>query len=181
MIRAAQSSVSRSIRNNAKQFAQQHRKHQQQNFRRHPFATTSTNSTTTTPSKSVLLEADTGVLGTSIYHTVNSLLTVGTMIYLLAPPSFTEGVVDTTFSLLLSVGIGVHSWIGLNYVAVDYVPKVSKALLPASRVACAGMGVVTVLGLTKISLGSDGGIKGLIRKGLWNGKKETEDKNTKAI
>ena len=51
--------------------------------------------------------------------------------------------------------------------ATDYVPKVSKALLGPSRVAIAGMTAVTFLGLSRVSIQSEGGIKGCV-KGLWN-------------
>ena len=71
----------------------------------------------------------------------------------------------------------MHSWIGLNYVAADYVPKVSKSLLGPSRIVVAGLSLVTFAGLGKISLECDGGIKGLM-KALW-GKTEAvkEDKS----
>ena len=49
---------------------------------------------------------------------------------------------------LLAVNIGAHSWIGLNYVVTDYVPKVSKSLVGPARVVSAGIGAVTVVGLT---------------------------------
>ena len=55
--------------------------------------------------------------------------------------------------------------------ATDYVPKVSKALLGPSRVAIAGMSAVTFLGLSRISIQSEGGIKGCL-KGLWNPEKK---------
>ncbi len=71
------------------------------------------------------------------------------------------------FGVLLAGNISAHSWIGMNYVATDYVPKVSKALLGPSRVLIAGMTAVTFLGLSRVSIQSEGGIKGCI-KGLWN-------------
>lgn len=75
--------------------------------------------------------------------------------------------VSRGLGVFLSGNIAAHSWIGMNYVATDYVPKVSKALLPPARIFNAGLALVTFVGLTKMSLSSPGGIKGAIR-GLWN-------------
>lgn len=81
---------------------------------------------------------------------------------------------DKVFGVVLAANISAHSWIGLNYVATDYVPKVSKALLGPSRFAIAGMAGITFLGLSRMAISSDGGIKGCL-KGLWNPpKKETK-------
>lgn len=99
-----------------------------------------------------------------------------TPIYLFAPLDSLPSVVDKSFSLAVSGTIAMHSWIGLNYVAVDYVPKISKSLLGPSRVLVAGVSVVTFLGLSKVSLMSEGGIKGLM-KGLWG---KTEPKKEEA-
>lgn len=88
-------------------------------------------------------------------------------IWFLMPDSYSDGFIGKGFGVLLAGNISAHSWIGLNYVATDYVPKVSKALLGPSRVAIAGMTAVTFLGLTRVSIQSEGGIKGCI-KGLWN-------------
>jgi len=60
----------------------------------------------------------------------------------------------------------------MNYVATDYVPKVSKKLLGPARIFNAGLCGITLLGLTKMSLTSPGGIKGAV-KGLWNPLPET--------
>ena len=54
----------------------------------------------------------------------------------------------------------------MNYVATDYVPKISKALLGPARVFNVGLGVVTFLGLSKVALNGKGGLKGAV-KGLW--------------
>lgn len=59
----------------------------------------------------------------------------------------------------------------MNYVATDYVPKISKGLLGPFRVINAVLGVVTFVGLSKIALNGKGGIKGTV-KGLWKPKKE---------
>merc|ERR1712071_81727 len=122
-----------------------------------------------------ILAADTGPFATHIYHKLTPVLAFATPIYLFAP---TENIpmVEKSFSLLLSGTIAMHSWIGLNYIAVDYVPKVSKALLGPSRVVIAGLSLVTFLGLSKVSVDSEGGIKGLMR-GLWG---KTEKKETKS-
>ena len=112
-------------------------------------------------------EADTGKLGTHTYHSMTLGLAVLTPVYFLMPDSMTDGMVDKAVGLLLSANVTAHSWIGLNYVATDYVPKVSKAMLGPARIANAGLAAVTFLGLAKISLSLKGGIKGCL-KGLWN-------------
>jgi CybS, succinate dehydrogenase cytochrome B small subunit len=115
------------------------------------------------------LEGDAGTVGTRIYHGTTLGLTVLTPLYFLTPDSFTDGYISKSFGLLLSAGISAHSWIGLNYVCRDYVPKISKKLLGPARVVTLGMSVITFLGMAKISVGSPGGLKGLV-KGVWTGK-----------
>mmetsp|Transcript_20617 Transcript_20617/g.42439 ORF Transcript_20617/g.42439 Transcript_20617/m.42439 type:complete len:147 (+) Transcript_20617:108-548(+) len=113
------------------------------------------------------LDADSGKIGTHIHHNLSMGLAVLAPIWLLMPESYSDGFVGKGFGVLLAGNISAHSWIGLNYVATDYVPKVSKALLGPSRVAIAGMTAVTFLGLSRVSIQSEGGIKGCV-KGLWN-------------
>ena len=113
------------------------------------------------------LEADRGKLGTSIHHNLSMTLAVLAPIYFLIPDSYSEGFFGQAFGVALAGNVSAHSWIGLNHVATDYVPKISKALLGPSRIAIAGMSVVTFLGLSRVSISSKGGIKGCI-KGLWN-------------
>eukprot|EP00536_Pseudo-nitzschia_multiseries_P000342 jgi/Psemu1/299998/fgenesh1_kg.5_\ len=113
------------------------------------------------------LNADSGNIGTHVHHTLSMSLAVLAPIWFLMPDSYSDGFVGKGFGVLLAGNISAHSWIGLNYVATDYVPKVSKALLGPSRVAIAGMTAVTFLGLSRCSIESKGGIKGCI-KGLWN-------------
>lgn len=73
---------------------------------------------------------------------------------------------DKSFGLLFATTISAHSWIGLNYVATDYIPKISKALVGPARIVNVGLGVVTFLGLSTIALNERGGLKGCV-KGLW--------------
>ena len=113
------------------------------------------------------LNADSGNIGTHIHHNLSMGLAVLAPIWFLMPDSYSDGFVGKGFGVLLAGNISAHSWIGLNYVATDYVPKVSKALLGPSRVAIAGMTVMTFLGLSRVSIQSEGGIKGCI-KGLWD-------------
>mmetsp|Transcript_4937 Transcript_4937/g.8783 ORF Transcript_4937/g.8783 Transcript_4937/m.8783 type:complete len:104 (-) Transcript_4937:183-494(-) len=98
---------------------------------------------------------------------MNLALAVLAPVYFMVPESYSDGFFSKSFGVLLSANITAHSWIGLNYVATDYVPKVSKALLPPARYAIAGMSFVTFFGLSRIAISSPGGIKGCI-KGLWN-------------
>lgn len=117
-------------------------------------------------SKPTALEADYGPLATHFYHKVTFFMAVATPIYFMVPDRWTDGTMNKAFGLALSGAISFHSWMGLNYVCTDYVPKISKSLLGPSRFVTAGIGAVTLLGLSKIAL-SDGSIKGVI-KGLWN-------------
>lgn len=76
---------------------------------------------------------------------------------------------DKTFGALVVANLSIHSWVGMNYVITDYVPKISKSLNGPARIAAMGMGLVTCAGLGKVAITSKGGIKGLL-KGLWNRK-----------
>lgn len=129
-------------------------------------------------SNSSILEGDTGPLATHAHHTMTTFLALATPIVLLTPDSCTQGTIDKIFSMALAVNISAHNWVGLNYVLADYVPKVSKALLPPARMVCAGVSLVTFLGLSKISLFSDGGIKGVL-KGLWGAKAKAVEEEKK--
>ena len=120
------------------------------------------------------LEGDTGALATHVHHAMTVSLAVLAPVFFMVPDSWTDGVFNKTFGMLLTANITAHSWIGLNYVATDYVPKVSKALLGPARYVNAGIAVVTFLGLGKIALSSPGGIKGLV-KGVWNPKPKAKD------
>lgn len=129
------------------------------------------NRSMSTSSKSIL-EGDTGHFATHIYHKLTTVLVVAAPIYFMVPDSMTDGPVNQAFGVALAANISAHSWVGLNYVATDYVPKISKKLLGPARIVNAGMAAITLLGLSKIAL-SPGGIKGTI-KGLWNPKIEEE-------
>lgn len=118
------------------------------------------------------LEADSGGLATRAHHGMIVALTALTPVYFVLPE---ESSVSRGMGVVVAGTIAAHSWIGLNYVATDYVPKVSKALLGPARIANAGLAVVTLVGLTKMSLTSPGGIKGAV-KGLWNPKPAAEEK-----
>ena len=123
------------------------------------------------------MEADAGALATRVHHHMTTSLAVLTPIYFLTPDSMTDGAFSKMFGLFLTANITAHSWIGLNYVATDYVPKVSKALLGPARVFNFGLAVVTMLGVGRIAVSSPGGIKGAI-KGLWNPPEELQKKQS---
>jgi succinate dehydrogenase hydrophobic anchor subunit len=106
-------------------------------------------------------------LATNVYHKGHLALAVMVPAYLMVPDSYTDGFFNKAFGLVLTANVAVHSWIGLNYVCTDYVPKVSQKLLGPARILNAGIAVVTFLGLARIAVSSKGGIKGCI-KGLWN-------------
>lgn len=120
------------------------------------------------------LQGDAGNVATHVHHKMTTFLSIATPLYFLSPESITNGIVDKSVGLLLAINISAHSWIGLNYVITDYVPKVSKAMVGPARIATAGIGAITFLGLGKIALNGQGGLKGAVL-GLWK-KKEVEEK-----
>lgn len=118
------------------------------------------------------LEADSGALSTRVHSGLSLVLGAATPLYLILPE---DGGTSRGLGVILAGTISAHSWIGMNYVATDYVPKISKALLPPARIFNAGLALITFLGLTKMSLSSPGGIKGALR-GLWNPEPEEKKK-----
>ena len=120
------------------------------------------------------LEGDAGALATRAHHAMTVSLAVLTPIYFAVPDSYTDGALNKTFGVFLTANITAHSWIGLNYVATDYVPKVSKALLGPARYVNLALAIVTMLGMSRIAISSPGGIKGVV-KGVWNPKPKKEN------
>lgn len=121
------------------------------------------------------LEADTGRFGTHQHHHLTTFLLLVSPVYALAPlDDFGSGqAVRKMVDGVLACTITVHSWVGLNYVASDYVPKISRSLLGPARVVNAALAVTTLAGLLSIALNDKGGIKACV-KGLWtNNKKKT--------
>jgi len=118
-------------------------------------------------SSNSFLEADSGKLATHTYHIMSTSLALLTPVVFLAPDKYSDSAFGKAFGVLLASNIASHSWIGVSYVVTDYVPKVSKALLMPARVANLGLSMIIFAGLSKISISSPGGIKGLI-KGLWD-------------
>ena len=118
------------------------------------------------------LRGDEGNLATHVYHGMTTGLALATPLMFFFP---FEGLPNKVFGLGVAGMVSAHSWIGLNYVATDYVPKVSKSLLGPSRVVCAGIGLVTLLGLGKIAVNDEGGIPGAV-KALWTRPKKEESK-----
>lgn len=116
------------------------------------------------------LEGDSGNLATHVHHGMTVFLVGATPIVFLLPDSYTDGVAGKIFGGVVAATVAAHSWIGLNYVATDYVPKISKALIGPARMVNFGIGLITLVGLGKIAVNDKGGIKGAI-KGLWTGKK----------
>lgn len=113
-------------------------------------------------------QGDTGTLATRGHHAMILALTGLAPVWWVLPE---ESSISRGLGVLLSANVAAHTYIGMNYVATDYVPKISKALLPPARVFNVGLTLITLIGLTKMSLTSPGGIKGAIR-GLWNPPKE---------
>lgn len=117
------------------------------------------------------LDGDAGAAATHVHHAMTTFLAVATPAVFMVPDSWTDGFVDKAFGILVAVNVSAHSWVGLNYVVTDYVPKVSKSLLGPARIVTAGIGAITLLGLGRIAVSSEGGIKGAV-KGLWSPKKK---------
>lgn len=107
------------------------------------------------------LEADSGRLATHVHHTMTVGLAVVTPLYFLIPESYANSALGVSAGLAWTATVTAHSWIGLNYVCTDYVPKVSKALLGPSRYLNVGIAVITFLGLGKMCF-APGGIKGTL-------------------
>ena len=131
--------------------------------------------TSTTKRNSSAIAGDTGKKATHLHHHMTTALAVATPLYLFTPTSYTDGIVDKSFGILLASTISAHSWIGMNYVATDYVPKISKGLIGPVRVFNLVLGVVTFLGLSKIALNDMGGIKGALI-GLWRPQIKDDEK-----
>ena len=123
-------------------------------------------------SKASLVEADAGGFATHVHHAMTVGLALLTPLYFILPESSANSAVGTTAGLAWSGTVTAHSWIGLNYVCTDYVPKVSKALLGPARYVNVGIAIVTFLGLGKMCL-APGGIKGVLLA-LWRPKKKED-------
>jgi hypothetical protein len=122
-----------------------------------------------------VLDADAGALATRIHHGISGSLLLFTPFLFIIPDSYTDGTFNKVFGTALSGSIAVHSWIGMNYVARDYVPKISYALLGPAKVVNAAMALITFVGMTKICFSSPGGLKGVV-KALWKAEpKEKKD------
>ena len=117
------------------------------------------------------LDGDAGNLATHVHHKMTTFLAVVTPIYFFSPDSMINGAVDKSIGLLLALNVSAHSWIGLNYVVTDYIPKVSKAMVGPARAVTAGLGAVTLIGLGKVAMNDKGGLKGAAL-GLWKKKEE---------
>ena len=123
-------------------------------------------SSASSPSPS-LLAGDAGHKATHLHHHMTTLLVFATPLYIFAlPDSYTNSIVDKGCGLVIASTISAHSWIGLNYVATDYVPKISKSLLGPARVLNLGLAVLTLAGLGKIAVVGERGLRGTVL-GLW--------------
>lgn len=118
---------------------------------------------------SSLLAGDTGTKATHLHHKLTTALAFATPLYLLAPLSDTS-IINKFFGLGIATVTAGHSWIGLNYVATDYIPKISTSLVGPARLANAALALVTFVGLSCIALNDAGGIRGTVL-GLWRANK----------
>jgi len=108
---------------------------------------------------------------------MTTFLSVATPLYFLAPqsliPSDGSSLVNSILGTAIAINIASHSWIGMNYVVTDYIPKVSKAAVGPARVLTAFISGITLLGLVKLACNDKGGIKGAI-VALWNKDDDTD-------
>ena len=112
---------------------------------------------------------DEGVMGTKIYHHGNTVLAL--MFPLAIYGVDADSDVGKGLGVLTAGYVGVHSYIGMNYVVTDYIPKFfGKGAVGPSRAVTTALGFITFFGMSKISLYSPGGLPAVV-KGLWNGKK----------
>jgi succinate dehydrogenase hydrophobic anchor subunit len=109
------------------------------------------------------LAADSGAFSTHNYHRITLSLSLVAPAYFLLPSSMSDGFVDKALGVLLGGHIAAHQWIGMNYVATDYVPKISKKLLGPARIVNAGLAAVILLGVGRIAVSSEGGLKGCLK------------------
>ena len=77
---------------------------------------------------------------------------------------------DQSISLFVATAVARHSWIGMNYVATNYVLKISKGLVGPVRIFNAALGMIIFVGMTgKIAVNGEGDVKGAVRL-LWRSK-----------
>ncbi|KAL7532776.1 hypothetical protein ACHAWF_004241, partial [Thalassiosira exigua] len=86
--------------------------------------------------------------------------------YVLVPDTYADGVVDKVLGSTLAALIAGHLWIGMNYAATDYVPKMSKALLGPAWIFNVALGAVAFAGLMQVAWNDKGGIRGALGA-LW--------------
>jgi succinate dehydrogenase (ubiquinone) membrane anchor subunit len=106
--------------------------------------------------------ADSGALAKRVYHWTSTLSLVLTPVAFLTASTILAKPVD----IMLSLVFPLHMHIGMNYVFTDYVAKPYRAV---ARAGMAGLTIVTVLGLLKLSLGP--GLTNTVLA-LWKKKKD---------
>lgn len=95
-----------------------------------------------------IMEADTGALGTKLYHHTSTFLLIGFPLAMLPIPT-----ISFPFEVAVGLIIPLHSHIGFNYIITDYVPKAMRSVARAGVLATT---VISVLGLTYINIKGDG-------------------------
>ncbi len=115
------------------------------------------------------MAGDAGRKATHLHHKITTFLALSVPAYLLVPDAYSDTIFDKTLGISISGCIAAHSWIGMNYVATDYVPKITKSLVGPARVFNAALGIVTFVGLGMLSINDRGGIRGAVC-GLWRPK-----------
>mmetsp|Transcript_21193 Transcript_21193/g.31381 ORF Transcript_21193/g.31381 Transcript_21193/m.31381 type:complete len:116 (-) Transcript_21193:126-473(-) len=102
---------------------------------------------------------------------MTTFLSVVTPLYFLAPesiiPSDGSSILNSVLGTAIAINVSAHSWIGMNYVVTDYIPKINKAMVGPARIFTAVISGVTLVGLIKLAINDKGGIKGAITA-LWN-------------
>lgn len=134
---------------------------------------TASRSTTIRHQSSSPLQGDAGSKATHLHHKMTTFLAVATPLYFLSPTESLPPIADSIIGVALAVNVSAHSWIGMNYVVTDYVPKVSKAMTGPARAFTAGLSALTLIGLSKVAVNGKGGLKGAVG-GLWKKAKKEE-------
>ena len=122
----------------------------------------STSSSSSGNKTNPFLHADTGPLSTRIHHNLTIAQAVVFPLFFFAPD---DGALSKTLGVILATSFSTHTWIALNYIAADYVPKIfwpSKTALPKARVGIFGIAALMFIGLNKITFFSPGGIKAVL-------------------
>merc|ERR1711990_953024 len=102
---------------------------------------------------SPVVAADYSGTALKYFHKTNILVIGLTPIAFLLPDT---GVATMACNVTLGILYPLHGHIGMAGCLTDYVPKISKGLLPPARMALLGITGITLLGLLKLNVSGEG-------------------------